>query len=130
MAVDSIIHAYIVREEVFQPGATIIEEGRSGDWVYVVLQGKVKVKKRTAKGMVTIDTLEEGAVVGEMVLLKGEGLRTGSVIAEGETTLGVLDRERLEREYESLAPELKSLIKTMVLRLEDVTKKISLLAMR
>lgn len=129
MAIDSIIYAYIVKEEVVQPNFTIIEEGATGDWVYVVLEGKVKVKKRTTKGIVTIDTLKEGAIIGEIpFLLKTRQLRTASVISEGVVKLGILDKERLEKEYELLSPQLKGLIKTLVLRLKDTTKKASLLA--
>ncbi len=129
MAVDSIIYGYIVKEEVVQPDFTIIEEGAKGDWVYVVLKGRVKVKKRTPKGTVTIDTLGEGAIIGEIpFLLKTRQLRTASVIAEGVVKLGILDKERLEKEYELLSPQLKSLIRTLVLRLKETTKKASLIA--
>ena len=129
MAVDSIIYGYIVKEEVVQPDFTIIEEGAKGDWVYVVLKGRVKVKKRTPKGTVTIDTLGEGAIIGEIpFLLKTHQLRTASVIAEGVVKLGILDKERLEKEYELLSPQLKSLIRTLVLRLKETTKKASLIA--
>jgi len=80
--------------------------------------------------MITIDTLREGAVVGEMVMLKNsEGLRTASVVADGRVRLGILDKERLQREYELLSPQLRSLIKTLALRLEETTRKASLLAL-
>lgn len=129
MVLDSFIYGYIAKEEVFRPQTLILEEGAKGDWVYVVLEGKVKVRKRTPKGMVTIDTLGEGAIVGEIpFLLKTHKLRTASVIADGVVKLGILDKERLEKEYELLSPQLKSIIKTLVLRLEETTKKASLLA--
>jgi CRP-like cAMP-binding protein len=129
MAIDSIIYAYIVKEEVVQPNFTIIEEGAKGDWFFVVLEGKVKVKKRTPKGLLTIDTLGEGAIIGEIpFLLKTTQLRTASVISEGVVKLGILDKERLEKEYESLSPQLKSLFNTLVLRLKETTKKASILA--
>ena len=129
MAIDNIIYAYIVKEEVIQPNVTILSEGAKGDWLFVILEGKVKVKKRTPKKLVTLDTLGEGAIVGEMpFLLKTHQLRTASIISDGVVKLGILDKERLEREYESLSPQLKSLIKTLVLRLKETTKKVSLLA--
>jgi len=129
MAIDNIIYAYIVKEEVIQPNVTILAEGAKGDWLFVILEGKVKVKKRTPKKLVTLDTLGEGAIVGEMpFLLKTHQLRTASIISDGVVKLGILDKERLEREYESLSPQLKSLIKTLVLRLKETTKKVSLLA--
>ena len=129
MALDSIVYGYIVREETYPRGATIIEEGSAGDWVYVVLEGTVRVKKRTSKGVVTIDTLGEGAVVGEMPFLeKTHRQRTASVIAEGVVKLGLLDKDRLEKEYETLSPQLKSLIRTLALRLEATTRGAALLA--
>ena len=129
MAIDSIIYGYVVKEEVVQPNVTIIKEGAKGDWVYVVLEGKVKVKKRTPRGLITLGTLGEGAIVGETgFLLKTQQLRSASIISEGVVKLGTLDKERLEKEYELLSPQLKSLIKTMVLRLKETTEKASLLA--
>jgi CRP-like cAMP-binding protein len=129
MAIDSMIYGYVVKEEVVQPNATILKEGAKGDWVYVVLEGKVKVKKRTPKGLITVATLGEGAVVGETsFLLKTQQWRTASIISEGVVKLGTLDKERMEEEYELLSPQLKSLIKTMVLRLIETTEKTSLLA--
>jgi CRP-like cAMP-binding protein len=129
MPIDSSIAEYILREEIFEPGSVILREGMGGDWIFILLEGRLKVKKRTGKGMITVDTLREGAVVGEMVMLKNsEGLRTATVVADGRVRLGILDKERLQREYESLSPQFRSLIKTLALRLEETTRKASLLA--
>jgi CRP-like cAMP-binding protein len=138
MALESFIYGYIIKEEVFSDRATIIEEGKYGDWVYIVVEGRVKIKKRTSKGVLTIrtskgvltiNTLGEGSVVGEVPFLKKtDRLRTATVIADGPVKLGVLDKDRLEKEYEALSPQLKSLMRTLVLRLEETTKKASVLA--
>lgn len=131
MAIDSSISEYIVREEVLEPNSPIIKEGGRGDWIYIILEGSLKVKKRTRKGMITVDILKQGDIVGEMVMLKeNEGLRTASVIAEDKVRLGILDKDRLQEEFESLSPQLRSLIKTLVLRLEETTRKASLLALK
>ena len=129
MPIDSSISEYILREEIFEPDSIILREGKRGDWIFILLEGRLKIKKRTGKGMITVDTLREGAVVGEMVMLRNsEGLRTASVVADGRVRLGILDRDRLQREYESLSPQLRSLIKTLALRLEETTRKASFLA--
>ena len=129
MALESFIYGYIVKEELFPDQARIIEEGKYGDWVYVVMEGRVKTKKRTSKGMLTINTLGQGSVIGEIPFLKKtDRLRTASIVAYGQVKLGVLDKDRLEKEYEALSPQLKSLCRTMVLRLEETTKKASILA--
>jgi len=130
MQVDSFTFEYIVKEEIFESGSVIVEEGRRGDWIFILLEGRLKVKKKAGKGMITIDTLREGAIVGEMVMLKnGEGLRTASVVADGSVKLGILDKERLQREYELLSPQLRGLITALTLRLEETTRKASLLAL-
>lgn len=127
MTLESFIYGYIVREEMFPDQATIFEEGKYGDWVYIVMEGRVKTKKRTSKGMLTINTLGEGSVLGELPFLR-RTRRTASVIADGQVKLGLLDKDRLEKEYEALSPQLKSLVTTTVLLLEEATTKASELA--
>ena len=129
MPVDHLIEPYIASEETYPDKAVIIEEGNKGNWVYVVLKGKVKVTQRTAKGTVTIETLKEGDIFGEMALFEiGEESRTASVIADGPVEVGLLDNELLIHEFESLSSQLKDLISSLILRLRDTTKKASALA--
>lgn len=126
MNIDPAFHAYIVEETVFPDGEVIIEEGSMGSWVYVILEGKAKVKKRTSRGMVKIDTLREGEVFGEMVFLQGgKGTRSASVIAaEGPVRVGLLDTEKLTSDYEVVAPELKTLIQSLMNKFRNTTHKI------
>ena len=129
MPVDSIVYSYIASEESYPDKAVLIEENVTGDWICVILQGRVKVKKQTAKGLVTIYTLKEGDVFGEMALFgKKRGTRRASVIADGPVEIGILDKERLNREFESLSPQLKDLIRTLVTRLADTNHYASLMA--
>ena len=66
MALEQYIYGYIAREVRFEGGDYVIKEGSSGHWAYVVLEGQVKMKKTTPMGLVTIDTLKEGDVFGEI----------------------------------------------------------------
>lgn len=124
MPIDQSVYGYIAREEHHQDKDYIIKEGSQGSWIYVILEGKVKVKKKTPKGIVTIHTLTEGDLIGEMILWQtGDGERIASVIAEGPTVLGLLDTDRIIMEYESLSPRMKSLLKSLILKLNETTKK-------
>ena len=121
--------SYIAQEEEYDEGEAIIKEGSRGDWVYLILQGRVKVRKMISKGMVTIDTLFEGDIFGEMILWQsGKGARSASVIADTYVKVGVLDTQRLIKEYESISPRLKNLIKSLIQRLADTTNKAVILA--
>jgi CRP-like cAMP-binding protein len=126
MSTDTVFDPYISEVKKYAGGDVIIEEGSFGSWIYVILEGSVKVKKTTAKRMVTIDTLKEGEVFGEMVFLEGgTGARSASVIAaEGPVKVGLLDTEKLISDYEAVAPELKTLIQSLMGKLRDTTNKV------
>jgi len=126
MAVDELLYVYVLNEEDYPTNAVIVREGSKGDWLYVILEGQVKVKKNTPKGMVTIGTLIEGDIIGEIVLfdvLEADRIRTATVIADGPVKVGVLDSNRLLKDFESVSPQLKGLIKTLVARLKDTTQR-------
>jgi CRP-like cAMP-binding protein len=126
MSTDTVFDPYISEVKKYAGGDVIIEEGSFGSWIYVILEGSVKVKKTTAKRMVTIDTLKEGEVFGEMVFLEGgTGARSASVIAaEGPVKVGLLDSEKLISDYEAVAAELKTLIQSLMGKLRDTTNKV------
>jgi len=126
MSTNPAFDAYIMEVKTYSGGEVIIEEGSFGSWIYVILEGLVKVKKRTAKGMVTIDSLKEWEVFGEMVFLEGgTGARSASVIAaEGPVRVALLDTEKLISDYEAVAPDLKTLIQSLMSKLRDTTSKV------
>ena len=124
MTIDPCVYGYIAKEESYQDNDYIVREGSKGYWIYVILEGKVKVKKKTPKGLVTINTLTEGDIYGETILWQeGKGERTASVMADGPAVLGVLDTERIIDHYESISPRIKSLLKALIMRLDETTQK-------
>jgi CRP/FNR family cyclic AMP-dependent transcriptional regulator len=61
--------AFRLIERRFPKHATIVEEGLTGDYMYVIRQGRVKVTKASEDGREKImDFLEQGAFFGEMSL--------------------------------------------------------------
>jgi len=129
MSIDEFIYAFVAKEETYNDNDHIIREGASGDWVYLLIEGRVKVKKMTSKGLLTIDTLKEGDIFGEMILWQsGRGTRTASIIADGKVKVGVLDTGAVLREYEKLSPRLKDLMKSLIKRLSETTKQVVTIA--
>jgi CRP-like cAMP-binding protein len=125
MAIDPVIYGYVSTEESYSDGAYIIKEGAAGDWVYVIIEGRVKVVRNTAKGAVTVAKLKEGQVFGELILLQMEkSLRTASVIAVGDVTVGLLNMKELNRELQSISPLLKTFISSMAKRVQDATQQL------
>jgi CRP-like cAMP-binding protein len=126
MTVDKSVYGYVVNEETYPDKATIIEEGSRGNWAYVIMEGRAKVKKKTSKGMVILDTLAEGAIFGEMSFFeKEEWVRSASVVAaDGAVRVGVLDSQRLVKDFEALSPQLKALISSLSIKLKETTEKV------
>jgi len=113
----------ILEVEEYQDGEVILREGTSTDWIYIILEGKVRVQKRTPKGTVAITTVGEGQIVGEMAFLeRGKVARAASAVASGYVRLGVLDRDRLSKEYDSFSPLLRKLVLTLVRRMRYITE--------
>lgn len=125
MALDPRIYSYVKTEESYPDKAVIVKEGAHGDWIYVVLEGRVKVRKKTEKGMLTIATLREGAVFGEMVFLQNRrGQRSATVVADGNVAVGILDVNQLGSELGKLSPMLRKLLSALADRLEEVSGKL------
>jgi len=113
----------ILEEEEYQDGNVILREGTSTDWIYIVLEGQVRIQKNTPKGPVAITTIGEGQMVGEMAFLeRGKVPRAASAVALGYVRLGVLDHDRLTKEYDSFSPILRQLILTLVRRMRYITE--------
>ncbi len=132
MAVNQSVYAYIVEEKTYPEGAVIIHEGARNDWVYVILEGNVKIRKRAPRGEVTLTLLKEGAIIGEMAFLSGSGTtRSVSVVAvNGPVRVGVLDIEHLRRDYETVSPRMRNLISALVKRLYSANEKVCDLVLR
>jgi CRP-like cAMP-binding protein len=102
---------YVIEEKGYADKALIIEEGCKFHSVYVVLEGQVKVRKKTPKGSLVLETLKEGAIVGEIcLLLEDSGSTTAGVAADGEVRMGVLDTERILADYRSLDQNARELL--------------------
>jgi CRP-like cAMP-binding protein len=124
---NQLLWAYVVREENYPEDAIIIKEGSWGDWAYVLLKGRAKVTKKTSQGTLTLGTLEEGAVFGEVGFFEiNGGTRSASVIASsGPARVGVLDSHLLRKDYEALSQELRELLKALVIRLKKSSDRLS-----
>ena len=105
----------IVLEETYEDGEVIFKEGNSGDWVYVVLSGAVEVSKAIDETRFVLSTLEPGDVFGELALI-GAVRRTATTRAIGRTTVGIIDRAFLDREFNKLSTDFRTVLVAMVER--------------
>lgn len=80
-----------------EPAAEIIHEGEAGDFMLMVLEGRVEVHKRdrwnTPQLLASVDA---GRTLGEMSMIDGEP-RFATCLSAEPSLIAVLDRESLAR---------------------------------
>ncbi len=80
----------IAKARSFQPGQTVVQEGESGDEMFVLFRGRVEVDK----GGATIAAFRAGAQFGEMALVD-QAPRSATVVAVEPTSAIALSRDAL-----------------------------------
>ena len=101
-------------------GDTIITEGIMSNNAYVILKGQVRITKKIDKKVVSVGTLKEGEVFGEMGLIS-ETVRSANITAIGDVTVGVIYREFFDKSMDQLQDGMKPIILSLVERLRITT---------
>ncbi len=112
----------IVDEERFADGQPIFLEGKFGRWIYVILDGKADVIKKTPRGPLKLVRLGPGTYPGTIMFFTDDKTRETSVVASGQTHLGVINSERVYAEFSSKTPAFQSLAVGMSRRLKKMTE--------
>lgn len=86
----------LCRIEPIAKGAKVLEEGSTGETMYVLLSGRVRVEKRTPSNdpyTVTFLSAEKGDFFGELAMLHPDS-RSATVTAETDCELIAIDRHQ------------------------------------
>jgi CRP-like cAMP-binding protein len=108
----------------YSDGDVIISEGVISNNAYVVISGKVRITKKVNHKTVIVGTLKKGDVFGEMGLISS-AVRSATVLAVGEVTVGFIDRDSFEKLLQTLPEELKIIIGALVQRLRITTEMLT-----
>lgn len=118
-------YMYVVDEEDFFDGEHIVEEGKHGSWIWVILEGVVDIVKEMATGTIPIIRIGDGAFIGSMASFLMQGhIRTATAVAVGNVQLGVLDSQRLAQEYAGLSLEFRTFLTSLDKRLKQLTDRV------
>jgi len=89
--------AAAVKPEEHKRGSFVVREGEPGERLYIVLSGRLEVRRDFAPGRSEpVAEMGEGDVFGEIALLQG-GPRTRSIRSLGRSVLLALDKADFER---------------------------------
>jgi len=110
----------IASYETFQDGQIIFQEGTHGDWIYVIEEGSVEISKKMRGRRVVIEILPRGEIFGEMAFIS-KMPRTATATAIGETTVGIIDRDYYDHEFNKMPDDFRQVFNTVATRLRKAT---------
>ena len=106
----------VADEHTFEDGQIIWEEGTFGDWIYVIDSGSVELSRKIKGQTVVIETLHKDDIFGEMgYIIKTPRIFTARAV--GPTSLGIVDRDFLDQEYNRMSSTFKTILITITKRL-------------
>ncbi len=106
--------------ETFQNGQVIFQEGTHGDWIYVIEEGAVEISKNIKGRRVVVEVLPKGEIFGELAFISRMP-RTATATAVGKTTVGIIDRDFFDQEFNKLPADFRQIFHTVAIRLKKAT---------
>ena len=110
----------ITNYENYNDGDIIFNEGTPGDWIYVILKGKIEIFKNIRGKKIVVDVLQEGDLFGEVSFID-KNPRSAGARAVGQVTLGLFDKEFLTQQYNKLPNNFRVIFDAMARRLRKMT---------
>ncbi len=112
-----------IKSQLFSPGQRIIEEGDSGDSIFLIKAGQADVVSHILGKEIELATLSVGDVFGEVAFLTGRP-RTASVIAIDKLEIIEFDRIILEEMFEKYPDILKKVQDFYQSHVQDTIQKV------
>jgi len=112
-----------MKKSSFSSGVRIVEEGDSGDSMYLVCSGRTRVVAHLLGREIELATLGEGDLFGEVAFLTGRP-RTAAVVADGDVEVYEISRLDIEKVIEKNPGVLARLEDFNISRVKDTIKKI------
>lgn len=117
-------YMYIVQEEYLSEGDRIVTEGAYGNWVWVILEGRVRITRDTRRGPLALAQLGDGCFIGTFTsFLFSDYVRTATVTAVDDVHLGLLDTQRLAGEFACLSNDFKKFLLALSAKLKTVSDR-------
>ena len=111
----------------YPAGYVLFEEGDTGDEMYIIQEGKVRIVKRLDQGEKTLAVIPAGEFFGEMAILLNEP-RSATAIVEEDAKLLVIDSATFEAMVKSNGEIAYRIIKKLAQRLKETNAQIEMLS--
>ncbi|GMT42144.1 MAG: hypothetical protein IEMM0002_0555 [bacterium] len=115
--------------ERYSDGQAIVTEGILSTKAYIVISGEVRIAKKVGKRNITVGILKSGDVFGEMGLFQ-ETVRSATVTAKGDVSLGIIDKKYFDELLNSCPEDLRLVLGAIIDRLRITTAKLAALGLK
>ena len=107
----------------YKKGETLFEQGDIGDYIYIIINGSVEVRKESKGKTSCIAKVSSGDIIGEMAILTDEPRCASGVALEPTRVIMVRDRTLRLALLNNTLPILKPMASQLVLRLKEAQQK-------
>lgn len=109
----------------FKKGAVILEEGKTGEDVYLIKSGKVEIRKGIRHdNPLILGVRNAGGIIGEMAMFDG-GPHMAAAIALEDTVVTAMSRPEFQRRLDSLEPIVKGTVKVIIERAREMAEMLA-----
>lgn len=113
------------KTRVFAKGDTLIKEGETQDDVFLIVKGKVEVRKGLLNDFPFVFGVKgPGEIIGEMAAFD-DSPHIATVVALTETTVTVMNRDEFQRRVGSMDPIMRGAILAVVRRAREMAVLLS-----
>jgi CRP/FNR family transcriptional regulator, cyclic AMP receptor protein len=110
----------------FEVGTVLFEEGQPGDYMYVVQQGEVEIRRQVGETERVLAVLPPGEFFGEMAILNGRP-RSATAVVRTPARLLVIEGKTFEAMLRARPEIALRIIKSLATRLESANQHVELL---
>jgi putative methionine-R-sulfoxide reductase with GAF domain len=109
---------------IYSKNEIIFKEGDTGDMLYVIQSGKVKITKKTPSGEFTVTVLKDGDIFGEMAIFDRLP-RSATATALGDTRILMVDKKKLFKNINKDPTLVFKIIETMSKRIRRLDEELA-----
>jgi len=110
----------------YRAGAVLFEEGQPGDYMYVVQEGEVEIRRQVGETGRVLAVLPAGEFFGEMAILNGRP-RSATAVCRSTCRLLVIEGKTFEAMLRARPEIALRIIKSLAGRLENANQHVELL---
>ena len=120
---DSEIESVVEHCTIYQynPNEYVLKEGDHGEEIFVILDGKASIQKRSDQGTIEVQKLKDGDVFGELCII-GEKIRQADIVTSDVSNILEITYQNIFYLFKN-KPKVFSIIMLNIARL--LTKRLS-----